>query len=70
MNPTAVLSEEKKIVFEVLEEEEVGIIFQLISSALLTVRPSNNKAPDVFKEVLNITTFNTFFMALTIFIAG
>ena len=70
MNPTAVLSEEKKIVFEVLEEEEVGIIFQLISSALLTVRPSNNKASDVFKDVLDVATFDAFFMTLALFIAS
>ena len=70
MNPTAVLSEEKKIVFEVLEQEEVGIIFQLISSALLTVRSSNNKTSDAFKYVLEIATYFTFFMAFTLFIAG
>ena len=69
-NPTAILSEDKKLLLQVFEEKEVRVIFQLISSALLTVRPPYNKAHDVFKDVLNITTFNTFFMALTIFIAG
>ena len=53
-----------------LEEEEVGIIFQLISSALLTVRPSNNKAPDVFKDVLDVATYDAFFLALTVVIAS
>ena len=69
-NPTAVLSQEKEVIFEVLEEKEVGVIHLFIRSILLTVRPSDNKAPDVFKEVLDVATFDAFFLALTVVIAS